>query len=87
MNKGPRGDCLMKKTEGRKSRDTVPLSSTMDQFGLLFFGNFIQTKKENFIDHNYWKSLVDADARKKEVENFKKKLTVSIGNLNFNMTV
>jgi hypothetical protein len=25
MNQGPRGDCLMKKTEGRKSRDTVPL--------------------------------------------------------------
>jgi hypothetical protein len=25
MNHGPRGDCLMKKTEGQKSRDTVPL--------------------------------------------------------------
>jgi hypothetical protein len=25
MNQGPKGDCLMKKTEGRKSRDTVPL--------------------------------------------------------------
>jgi hypothetical protein len=25
VNQGPRGDCLMKKTEGRKSRDTVPL--------------------------------------------------------------
>jgi hypothetical protein len=25
MNQGPSGDCLMKKTEGRKSRDTVPL--------------------------------------------------------------
>jgi hypothetical protein len=27
MNQGPRGDCLMKKTEGRKSRDTVPLNN------------------------------------------------------------
>jgi hypothetical protein len=26
MNQGPRGDFLMKKTDGRKSRDTVPLS-------------------------------------------------------------
>jgi hypothetical protein len=26
VSQGPRGDCLMKKTEGRKSRDTVPLS-------------------------------------------------------------
>jgi hypothetical protein len=25
VNQGPRGECLMKKTEGRKSRDTVPL--------------------------------------------------------------
>jgi hypothetical protein len=25
VNQGPRGDCLMKKTEGQKSRDTVPL--------------------------------------------------------------
>jgi hypothetical protein len=25
VNQGPRGYCLMKKTEGRKSRDTVPL--------------------------------------------------------------
>jgi hypothetical protein len=25
---GPRGDCLMKKSEGRKSRDTVPLIKT-----------------------------------------------------------
>jgi hypothetical protein len=25
MNQGPRDDCLIKKTEGRKSRDTVPL--------------------------------------------------------------
>jgi hypothetical protein len=25
VNHGPRGYCLMKKTEGRKSRDTVPL--------------------------------------------------------------
>jgi hypothetical protein len=25
VNQGPMGDCLMKKTEGRKSRDTVPL--------------------------------------------------------------
>jgi hypothetical protein len=25
VNQGPREDCLMKKTEGRKSRDTVPL--------------------------------------------------------------
>jgi hypothetical protein len=27
VNQGPRGDCLMKKTEGRKSRDTVPLKT------------------------------------------------------------
>jgi hypothetical protein len=26
VNQGPRGDCLMKITEGQKSRDTVPLS-------------------------------------------------------------
>jgi hypothetical protein len=26
MNQGPRLDCLMKQTEGRKSRDTVPLT-------------------------------------------------------------
>jgi hypothetical protein len=26
VNHGPRGDCLMKKIEGRKSRDTVPLN-------------------------------------------------------------
>jgi hypothetical protein len=32
VNQGPRGDCLMKKTEGRKSRDTVPLNP-----GLTFF--------------------------------------------------
>jgi hypothetical protein len=25
MNQGPRVDCLMKKDEGRKSRDTAPL--------------------------------------------------------------
>jgi hypothetical protein len=25
VNQGTRGDCFMKKTEGRKSRDTVPL--------------------------------------------------------------
>jgi hypothetical protein len=30
MNQGPRGDCLIKKTEGRKSRDTVPLSAQKD---------------------------------------------------------
>jgi hypothetical protein len=29
VNQGPRGDCLMKKTEGRKSRDTVPLNSVV----------------------------------------------------------
>jgi hypothetical protein len=29
MNQGPRGYCLMKKTEGRKSRDTVPLTTTI----------------------------------------------------------
>jgi hypothetical protein len=28
VNQGPRRDCLMKKTEGRKSRDTVPLKTT-----------------------------------------------------------
>jgi hypothetical protein len=27
VNQGPRGDCLMKKTEGQKSRDTVPLKA------------------------------------------------------------
>jgi hypothetical protein len=26
MDQGPRGSCLMKKTRGRKSRDTVPLN-------------------------------------------------------------
>jgi hypothetical protein len=26
VNQGPRRDCLMKKTRGRKSRDTVPLN-------------------------------------------------------------
>jgi hypothetical protein len=25
MNQGPRWDCLMKKTRGKKSRDTIPL--------------------------------------------------------------
>jgi hypothetical protein len=29
VNQGPRGDCLLKKTEGRKSRDTVPLKGTI----------------------------------------------------------
>jgi hypothetical protein len=29
VNQGPRGNCLMKKTEGRKSRDTVPLSKSL----------------------------------------------------------
>jgi hypothetical protein len=26
MNQGPSGDCLMKKKQGSKSRDTVPLN-------------------------------------------------------------
>jgi hypothetical protein len=26
VNQGPRWDCLIKKTEGQKSRDTVPLT-------------------------------------------------------------
>jgi hypothetical protein len=29
LNQGPGGDCLMKKTEGRKSCDTEPLSVLM----------------------------------------------------------
>jgi hypothetical protein len=29
VNQGPRGYCLMKKNEGQKSRDTVPLNSAI----------------------------------------------------------
>jgi hypothetical protein len=36
MNQGPRGDCLMKKTEGRKSRDTVPLVAFCKHLLLLY---------------------------------------------------
>jgi hypothetical protein len=34
MNQGPRGDCLVKKTEGLKSRDTVPLKSIFESIYL-----------------------------------------------------
>jgi hypothetical protein len=43
VNKGPRGYCLMKRTEGRKSRDTVPLR------GIL--------KSESVIERVYWTTI------------------------------
>jgi hypothetical protein len=41
MNQGPKWDCLMKKTRGRKSRDTVflmiPKSLKLENSGFIFF--------------------------------------------------
>jgi hypothetical protein len=36
MNQGPRGFCLMKKTEGRKSRDTVPFKRNYFSISLYY---------------------------------------------------
>jgi hypothetical protein len=41
-NQGPRGYCLMKKTAGRKTRDSVPLSYNPDT-GTEFIPNSVPT--------------------------------------------
>jgi hypothetical protein len=44
MNQGPRGDCFMKKTKGRKSRDTVPLIYSIVSVIMLTFPASTGTK-------------------------------------------
>jgi hypothetical protein len=49
VNQGPRGDCLMKKTEGRKSRDTAPLRNKEFVFQIRGKNNSASVQIHNII--------------------------------------
>jgi hypothetical protein len=43
MNQGPKGDCLIKKTEGRKSPDTVPLKATTKKNHIHYINRYLSS--------------------------------------------